>query len=146
MTIKLSRSERMAAHAIELMPQWHGQRKTFIFGSVLSELLVAGFGLGALLLSQLMLSAAIHDTNYLPNDGKQYQATIMTAFNLGGIFNVTNFDPTRGIGTQLIPLNVWFNPAYWPFVFFGREFAADISAAVGLAMFMIGCYIMARCF
>jgi hypothetical protein len=52
----------------------------------------------------------------------------------------------QGIGTQLIPLNVWANPAYWPFAFFGRELAADVSAAVALAIFMIGCYITARCF
>jgi hypothetical protein len=146
MTIRLSWTERIAAQAIEFMPQRYSPEKASVFGPVLTELLVAGFGLCALLLSQLMLSAAIHDTNYFGNDGKQYQSTIMTAFNLGGIFNLTNFNPIEGIGTQLIPLNVWVNPAYWPFAFFGREFAADISAAVGLAMFMIGCYIMARCF
>src|SRR6516165_9592662 len=132
--------------AIESVPQRHRSAKVLVFSPVSAEVLVAGFGLCALLLSQLMLSAAIHHTNYLGNDGKLAQSIIMTAFNFGGIFNVTNFNPIQGLGTQLIPLNVWANPAYWPFAFLGREFAADVSAAVGLAIFMIGCYIMARCF
>jgi hypothetical protein len=132
--------------AIESVPQRHRSAKVLVFSPVSAEVLVAGFGLCALLLSQLMLSAAIHHTNYLGNDGKLYQSIIMTAFNFGGIFDVTNFNPMQGMGTQLIPLNVWANPAYWPFAFFGRELAADASAAVALAIFMIGCYIMARCF
>jgi hypothetical protein len=69
----------------------------------LAELLVAGFGLYTLLLAQLMLSAAIHDTNYMGNDGKLYQSIVTTAFNFGGKFNVTNFNPLQGLGTQLIP-------------------------------------------
>jgi hypothetical protein len=136
----------MTTEAIESVPERHGPAKVSIFSPISAEFLVAGFGLCALLLSQLMLSAAIHHTNYLGNDGKLAQSIIMTAFNFGGIFNVTNINPMQGIGTQLIPLNVWANPAYWPFTFFGRELAADVSAAVALAIFMICCYIMARCF
>jgi hypothetical protein len=138
--------ERMTSQTIEYMPRPYTSGKALVVSPLLAELLVAGFGLYTLLLAQLMLSAAIHDTNYMGNDGKLYQSIIMTAFNFGGIFNVTNFNPIQGLGTQLIPLNVWSNPAYWPFVFLGREFAADVSAAIGLAIFMIGCYIMARCF
>jgi hypothetical protein len=136
----------MTAQAIGYAPQPYRSGKVLVFNPILAELLVAGFGLYTMLLAQMMLSAGIHDTNYMGNDGKLYQSIIMTAFNFGGIFNVTNFNPIQGLGTQLIPLNVWANPAYWPFAFLGREFAADVSAAVGLAIFMIGCYIMARCF
>jgi len=136
----------MAAQSIELAPELYGWEKALAFNQVWSEVLVAGLALSALLLSQLMLSGAIHDTSYFGNDGKLYQSIILTAFNFGGFFNVTNFTPIQGVGSQLAPLNVWANPAYWPFVFFSREVAADASAATALAIFMIGSYIMARCF
>jgi len=112
-----------------------------------SEWIVAGFGLCILLLAQLMLSRAIHDTNYFSGDGKYYQATIRAALDFGGLFNVTNFNPLGGAGSVLHTLNVWANPAYWPFAILNDlGLASDISALIALGCLMAGCYVMVRCF
>ena len=110
------------------------------------EILVAGFALVALLAAQWMLSSAIHGTNYDGGDGKMAQATILAALKFGGLFQVTNINPIEGVGSQLLPLNVWGSPAYWPFHFLSQAVATDVSALIALACFVIACYVMARCF
>src|SRR5207253_2937288 len=47
---------------------------------------------------------------------------------------------------QILTMNVWANPAFWPFAWFARELATDLSALVALGVFMLACYIMLRCF
>jgi hypothetical protein len=85
------------------------------------EIIVAAFGLLALLMAQWMLTSAIHGTNYDGGDGKMTQATILAATKFGGLFQVTNINPVEGVGSQLLPLNVWANPSYWPFhIFFSQ--------------------------
>src|SRR5262245_55974899 len=113
---------------------------------VLSECLIAGFALVALLTAQWMLSSAIHGTNYTGGDGKMAQATILIALKFAKFFNVTNINPIEGIGSQLLPMNVWANPAYWPFAVLDKRQATDISALIALGIFASACYIMARCF
>jgi hypothetical protein len=41
---------------------------------------------------------------------------------------------------------VWVNLAYWPFAFFHKELAADISGIVALIFYAVACYLMARLF
>src|SRR5215472_12217529 len=113
---------------------------------VLSECLIAGFALVALLTAQWMLSSAIHGTNYTGGDGKMAQATILIALKFAKFFYVTNINPFEGIGSQLLPMNVWANPAYWPFSLVDKELATDLSAIVALAIFATAAYVMARCF
>src|SRR6476660_5472971 len=84
------------------------------------ELAVASFALLALLGAQLMLSAAIRGTNFDGADGKMAQAIILAAQKFGGFFHFNSINPIQGIGSQLLPLNVWLNPAYWPFAFFDK--------------------------
>ena len=131
---------------MEYAPHARYPTTSVVLTGIRRELLIAACAIYLLFLSQLMLSAAIHDSNYYGNDGKLYESIILTAFRFGGFFNVTNINPLQGVGSQLLPLNVWANPGYWPFAFFSREIAADVSAAVSLAIFMTGCYVMARCF
>jgi hypothetical protein len=107
---------------------------------------VAGFALLALLVAQWMLSSAIHGTNYDGGDGKMAQATILAAVKFSGVFQVTTISPIEGIGSQLLPLNVWANPAFWPFHFLDKALATDISALIALMVFATACYIMVRCF
>jgi hypothetical protein len=114
--------------------------------ATLVEFLVAGFALITLLVSQMLLSAAIHGTNYDGADGKMAQAIIRAALQFGGFFHVNNINPIQGVGSQLLPLNVWANPVYWPFPFFDRATAPDISALIALGTFATAVYIMARCF
>jgi hypothetical protein len=110
------------------------------------ELIVGGFALLGLLLAEWMMVLAIHGTNYDGADGKMAQATILAAVKFGGFFQVTTTSPIEGVGSQLLPLNVWANPAYWPFHFFEKGVASDISALVALAVFAVACYTMVRCF
>jgi hypothetical protein len=110
------------------------------------EILIAGFALVALLAAQWMLSAAIQGTNYYGVDGKMAQATILTVFEFGGRFEINNINPIEGVGSQLLPMNVWANPAYWPFALVDKELATDLSAMVALAIFATAAYVMARCF
>jgi hypothetical protein len=109
------------------------------------EILIAGFALAALLAAQWMLSAAIQGTNYYGVDGKMAQATILTVFEFGSRFEINNINPIEGVGSQLLPMNVWANPAYWPFALVDKELATDLSAMVALAIFATAAYVMARC-
>jgi hypothetical protein len=110
------------------------------------EILIAGFALVALLVVQWMLSAAIQGTNYYGVDGKMAQATILTMFEFGSWFEINNINPIEGVGSQLLPMNVWANPAYWPFALVDKELATDLSAMVALTIFATAAYVMARCF
>src|SRR5262245_14430205 len=113
---------------------------------ILSECLIAGFALVALLTAQWMLSSAIHGTNYTGGDGKMAQATILIALKFAKFFYVTNINPIEGIGSQLLPMNVWANPAFWPFAVLDKRQATDISALIALGIFASACCIMASCF
>jgi hypothetical protein len=110
------------------------------------EILIAGFALVALLAAQWMLSAAIQGANYYGVDGKMAQATILAVFEFGSRFEINNINPIEGVGSQLLPMNVWANPAYWPFALVDKELATDLSAMVALAIFATAAYVMARCF
>src|SRR5262245_15623078 len=96
------------------------------------EVILAGFALSALLVAQWMVSSAIHGTNYDGGDGKMAQAIILAAAKFSGFFQVTTISPIEGIGSQLLPLNVWANPAFWPFHFIDKALATDISALIAL--------------
>src|SRR5215216_314849 len=111
-----------------------------------SEILVAGFALLLLLTAQWVLSDIIHATNYYGIDGKMAQAAALAALKFAGYFDVTSLSPIQGIGSQLLPKNVWANPAFWPFAFFDKETATDVSALIALACFASAAYIMMRCF
>jgi hypothetical protein len=110
------------------------------------EVLIAGLSLLMLLAAQVLLCSTIHGTNYLGADGKQTQATVIAALNFSGWFHVTNISPIEGVGSQLLPLNVWANPSFWPFAFLDKELATDVSAAIALGVFVTAGYLMARCF
>jgi hypothetical protein len=110
------------------------------------EPVVAIVALLFLITAQIIFSATVHGTNYLGADGKLAQATILAAFRFGRWLEVTNVSPVAGVGSQLLPMNVWLNPSYWPFAFVDKEIAADASAVIALSIFAIGCYVMARCF
>src|SRR6266851_9414987 len=85
------------------------------FSTRRSELIIAGFGLIALLAAEWVLTSAIPGAQYSQGDGKMAQAVIHTAWKFGGIFHFNNINPLQGFGSQLLPHNVWANPAYWPF-------------------------------
>jgi hypothetical protein len=110
------------------------------------EIIVAGFALFTLLVAQWTLSSSIPGTNYDGTDGKMAQATILAALRFGGLFQVTNVSPLEGVGSQMLPMNVWLNPAYWPFHSLDLALATDVSALIALACFTIACYVMLRCF
>jgi hypothetical protein len=107
---------------------------------------VAVLGLVATLTAQLVLSIVIKGASYGEMDGEAAQAAILTAFRFVGILDVSNINPLQGIGSQLFPLNVWVNPAHWPFAFLDRHLATDISAVIALACLMLACFLMARSF
>jgi hypothetical protein len=111
-----------------------------------SELVLVAIGFAGLLAAQALLCATIHGTNYYGVDGKMAQATILAAFQFGAPFSVNNISPIEGVGSQLLPMNVWANPAYWPFAIVDKELATDVSAIVALGIFALACYLMARCF
>src|SRR5215217_5815234 len=114
--------------------------------SAASEVVIAGCGLLMLLAAQWIVCSVIPGSNYYTLDGKMVQSVVLTAFKFGGYFDVTNLNPVQGIGSQLLPKNVWANPAFWPFAFFDKETATDVSALIALACFATAAYIMMRCF
>ena len=99
-----------------------------------------------LLAAQWILSSLIIGANYFGFDGKMAQSVTLTAFKFAGYFDVTNLNPIQGVGSQLLPKNVWANPSLWPFAFFNTGVATDVSALIALGCFASAVYIMMRCF
>jgi hypothetical protein len=108
--------------------------------------LIATSALVMLLLAQRVLSSVIQGTNYYGIDGKMAQSVALAAFKFAGYFDVTNLSPVQGAGSQLLPKNVWGNPSLWPFAWFEKERATDVSALIALGIFAVGVYIMMRGF
>src|SRR5712691_1153210 len=111
-----------------------------------SELAIGACALTALLAAEWILSSVSRDLNYGIGDGKMAQAVIHTALKFGGWLEVTNINPLQGIGSQLLPLNAWANPAYWPFAVLSSQLAPNVSGLTAFACFAVACYVMARCF
>jgi hypothetical protein len=108
--------------------------------------LLVAFAFIALLGAELVLLTTIPGTNYDGADGKAAQAEILTTLEFAKRFDITNLNPLQGLWPQMMPMNVWVNPAYWPFAFFRKELAAEISGAAALICYALACYLMARLF
>jgi hypothetical protein len=114
-------------------------------GVELGILLVA-FGFLALVGTELVLVLTIPGINYAGADGKAAQAVILATLEFAKPFHISNLNPLEGMGSQMMPMNVWVNPAYWPFAFFDRQVATEVSGLVALVCYAFACYAMARCF
>jgi hypothetical protein len=138
--------------ATSKLPHTGGQRELVRPASkpkraaLLFEIAVAGFAVLGVVAAELMLAREIHGTNFAGGDGKMAQAVILAAYKFGGLFQFNTIDPLQGLGSQLLPINVWINPTYWPFAIFDKSQAADLAAAIALGVFAFACYAMARCF
>jgi hypothetical protein len=108
--------------------------------------LLVAFAFVALLGAQLLLVTSIPGTSYDGADGMAAQAEILTTMEFARPFDITNLNPLQGLFPQMMPMNVWVNPAYWPFAFFHKELAAEISGIVALICYAVACYLMARLF
>src|SRR6266852_682032 len=111
---------------------------------------IVAFGLCALLLVEWMLETRLvttpNGTHFATNDGKMAEAVVRTAYRFAAWFNVTNLNPLQGVGSQILPLNVWANPVHWPLAFFEGKLATDIAGLVVVTCIAASCYVMARCF
>ena len=103
-------------------------------------------GVLALLGTELALTLAIPGINYAGADGKAAQAIILATLEFAKPFHISNLNPLEGLGSQMMPMNVWANPAYWPFAFFDKQVAAEISSLVAFVCYASAVYAMARCF
>jgi hypothetical protein len=115
-------------------------------GRITAGMLLVVFGFLALLGTELSLVLTIPGINYAGADGKAAQAIILATLEFARPFHISNLDPLEGMGSQMMPMNVWVNPAYWPFAFFDRQVAAELSGLVALVCYALACYAMARCF
>src|SRR5262249_14949444 len=104
------------------------------------EPIILVVGMLALVGSQLTLSATMHGTNFAYGDGKMAQAVILAAQKFGGVSHFNNISPIQGLGSQMLPLNVWLSPAHWPFAIFDKALATDISAAIAIAIYALAIY------
>src|SRR6266478_8636873 len=111
---------------------------------------IVAFGICALLLVEWMLETRLvttaNGTYFATADGKMAEAVVRTAYRFAEWFNVTNLNPLQGVGSQILPLNVWANPVYWPLAFFDGKLATDIAGLVVVTCIAGSCYVMARCF
>src|ERR1700741_5246934 len=108
--------------------------------------LLVVFGFTALAVAELALVLTMPAINYGGADGKAAQAEILATLEFAQPFHITNLNPLQGPGSQMMPMNVWVNPAYWPFAFFAKELATDISGIIAFICYAAACYAMARCF
>jgi hypothetical protein len=104
------------------------------------------FAFIALVVAEVVLVLALPSINYSSGDGKAAQAEILATLEFAQAFHITNLNPLQGPGSQMMPMNVWVNPAYWPFAFFAKELASDISGIIAFICYAAACYVMARCF
>src|SRR5262245_19664288 len=132
-------SDRMSARADQRadMPE-------SVCGPAHRGFLLIAFAFIALLGAQLLLVTSIPGTNYDGADGMAAQAEILTTMEFVRPFDITNLNPLQGLWPQMMPMNVWVNPAYWPFAFFHKELAAEISGIVALICYAVACYVMGR--
>jgi hypothetical protein len=104
------------------------------------------FAFIALAVAEVVLVLMMPGINYAGADGKAAQAEILITLEFARPFDITNLNPLQGLGSQLMPMNVWVNPAYWPFAFLEKELASEISGIVAFLCYSAACYAMARCF
>src|SRR5262245_49697869 len=107
---------------------------------------LVAFAFVALIGAELLLIIVIPGQNYGGADGKAAQIEILATLEFARPFDISNLNPLQGMGSQMMPMNVWVNPAYWPFALFNKELAAEISGVVALVCYAVACYVMARCF
>ncbi len=107
---------------------------------------LVAFAFVALVGAELALIITIPGGNYGGADGKAAQAEILATLEFARAFDISNLNPLQGMGSQMMPMNVWVNPAYWPFALFDKELATEISGVVALVCYAVACYVMARCF
>src|SRR5712691_10112163 len=114
------------------------------------QFVIVAFALCALLLVELILETQLittaNGTHFATSDGKMAEGVVRTAYRFAAWFNVTNLNPLQGVGSQMLPLNVWANPVHWPLAFFNGKLATDIAGLVVLTCIAASCYVMARCF
>jgi len=114
------------------------------------QFVIVAFALCALLLVEWILETQLittaNGTHFATSDGKMAEGVVRTAYRFAAWFNVTNLNPLQGVGSQLLPLNVWANPVHWPLAFFEGKLATDIAGLVALTCIAGSCYVMARCF
>jgi hypothetical protein len=113
---------------------------------IVSDFALVAFAFFVLVGAELALVIAAPGTNYGGADGKAAQAEILATLEFGRPFDISNLNPLQGLGSQMMPMNVWVNPAYWPFALFDKELATKISGVVALFCYAVACYAMARCF
>jgi hypothetical protein len=142
----LPTSDHSSLQPIELIEDTERNRLAILSRGTGWEVVIAGSALLILLTAQWILASAIPGMSYYGLDGKLAQSALLTGFKFGGYFDLTNLSPITGIGAQLLPKNVWANPAYWPFALFEKETATEISGLIALACFASAVYVMMRCF
>jgi hypothetical protein len=109
-------------------------------------ILLVVIGFLALLGTELVLVLTIPGQNYAGADGKAAQAIILATLEFAKPFHISNLNPLEGMGSQMMPMNVWVNPAYWPFAFLDKQVAAEVSGLVAFVCYAFACFAMARCF
>jgi hypothetical protein len=107
---------------------------------------LVAFAFVALVGAELVLLITVQGGNYGGADGKAAQAEILATLRFARPFVISNLNPLQGMGSQMMPMNVWVNPAYWPFALFDKELATEISGVVALVCYTVACYVMTRCF
>jgi len=120
-------------------PRW-------ILGVARAEAVAASVALVGLLVGEIIMSETIRGTHFAAGDGRMAEAIVRATFRLAAPFHVTNLNHIQGVGSLLLPFNVWANPAYWPFAILEGDRAAEVSGLIALAGFAIAVYAMARCF
>ena len=100
---------------------------------------LVAFAFVALVVAELLLVITIPGANYGGADGKAAQAEILATLEFARSFDISNLNPLQGMGSQMMPMNVWVNPAYWPFALFDKELATEISGVIALICYAIAC-------
>jgi hypothetical protein len=112
--------------------------------------IVAIFGMCVLLLIEWLLetrlNTTMNGTHFAAADGRMAEAVVRTGYQFAAFPDLTNLNPLQGLGSQLLPMNVWINPIHWPLAVLDGKLATDVAGLVALTCVAAACYVMARCF
>src|SRR5262249_33449797 len=117
-----------------------GSERYYIVAAGLCGLLVVEWIL------ETHLGTTANGAHFAAQDGRMAEAVVRTAYRFAAPFAVNNLNPLQGIGSQLLPLNVWANPVHWPLAWLQGKLATDIAGMVALSLIAVACYAMVRCF
>lgn len=81
---------------------------------------------------------------YAGTDGRLFKNLIAAQIQFSTPFSLNSLNPLQGLGNQIVPINIWLQPSYLPFLFFEEGAAATISMVLSWLALLVSSYFLSR--